>query len=52
MTFLRNHRNGIAAMDFFSVPTVTFQVLQVLVVILHGRRVVVHWAVVANPTAA
>jgi hypothetical protein len=50
-TFLRNHRNGIAAMDFFSVPTVTFRVLQVLVVILHGRRVVAHCAVVANPTA-
>jgi len=29
-TFLRNHRNGIAAMDLFSVPTVTFRVLQVL----------------------
>jgi len=51
-TFLRNHRNGIAAMDFFSVPTVTFRALQVLLVIRHGRRVVARCAVVANPTAA
>ena len=27
LTFLRNHREGIAAMDFFSVPTITFGVL-------------------------
>ena len=37
-TFLRNHRNGIAAVDFFSVPTATFRVLHVLLVIRHGRR--------------
>ncbi len=34
MTFLRNHREGIAAMDFFVVPTATFRVLYVLFVIL------------------
>ena len=38
MTFLRNHREGIAAMDFFAVPTATFRVLYVLFVIHHGRR--------------
>ncbi len=27
-TFLKNHRHGIAAMDFLSVPTATFRVLQ------------------------
>jgi putative transposase len=50
-TFLRNHRDGIAAMDFFSVPTVTFRVLQVLLVIRHGRRDVARCAVTAIPTA-
>jgi transposase InsO family protein len=50
-TFLRNHRDGIAAMDFFSVPTVTFRVLQVLVVIRHGRRVVARCGVTAFPTS-
>jgi putative transposase len=51
-TFLRNHRDGIAAMDFFSVPTVTFRVLQVLLVIRHGRRDVARCAVTTIPTAA
>jgi transposase InsO family protein len=51
-SFLRNHRDGIAAMDFFSVPTVTFRVLQVFLVIRHGRRDVARCAVTANPTAA
>ena len=27
MTFLRNHRDGMAAMDFFVVPTITFRLL-------------------------
>jgi transposase InsO family protein len=51
-TFLRNHRDSIAAMDFFSVPTVTFRVLQVLLVIRHGRRDVACCAVTAIPTVA
>ncbi len=50
-TFLRNHRNGIAAMDFFSVPTATFRALHVLFVIRHGRREVVRCAVTTSPTA-
>ena len=51
-TFLRNHRNGIAAMDFFSVPTATFRVFQVLIIVRHGRREVVRCAVTTLPTAA
>jgi transposase InsO family protein len=50
-TFLRNHRNGIAAMDVFSAPAVTFRALQVLFVIRHGRRDAVRCAVTASPTA-
>jgi putative transposase len=50
-TFLRNHRNGIAAMDFSSVPTATFRVFQVLFIIRHGRRDMVRCAVTTTPTA-
>jgi len=42
----------IAAMDFFVVPTATFHVLQVLVVMAHERRKVVHCNVTESPTAA
>ena len=38
LTFLRNHREAIAAMDFFAVPTVTFSVLYCFFVISHDRR--------------
>jgi len=51
-TFLRNHRDGIAAMGFFTVPTAMFRVLHVLLVIRHGRRGVVRGAVTTDPTAA
>ncbi len=40
--FLRNHRHAISAMDFFTVPTVTFDVLYILFVIHHDRRKVLH----------
>jgi hypothetical protein len=36
ITFLRNHRDLIAAMDFFVVPTVRFQLLYVWFAIDHG----------------
>ena len=51
-TFLRNHRDGIAAMDFFTVPTAMFRVLHVFLVIRHGRRDVVRCAVTTSPTVA
>jgi putative transposase len=40
------------AADFFVVPTVTFRLLYVLVVLAHDRRRIVHVAVTAHPTAA
>ena len=49
-TFLRNHREGIAAMDFFTVPTVSFAVMYVLFVIRHDRREIVHFAVTSQPS--
>ena len=51
-TFLTNHRGQIMAADFFVVPTVTFRLLVVLVVLAHDRRRIVHIAVTAHPTAA
>ena len=51
-TFLQNHANGIAAIDFFVVPTVTFRLLYVLVVMSHERRKVIHFNLTDSPTAA
>jgi transposase InsO family protein len=50
-TFLRNHREVIAAMDFFTVPTVTFRVLYCFFVIEHGRRKILHFNVTEHPTS-
>ena len=49
--FLTNHAGQIVAIDFFTVPTVTFNVLYGFVVLLHDRRQVVHFNVSAHPTA-
>ena len=45
LTFLKNHREAIAAMDFFTVPTATFRVLYGFFVIEHGRRKILHFNV-------
>ena len=37
MTFLRNHKDGITAMDFFVVPTITFRLLYMWFIIDHER---------------
>ena len=52
LTFLRNHKDAIAAMDFFVVPTVRFQLLYVWFVLDHDRRRVIHFNVTTNPTAS
>jgi transposase InsO family protein len=49
--FLRNHREVIAAMDFFTVPTLTFQVLYCFFIIEHGRRKILHFNVTEHPTS-
>jgi len=51
-TFLQNHEGGIAALDFFVVPTVTARLLYVLVVLNHKRRKIVHFNITDPPTAA
>ena len=50
-TFLENHVGQIVAVDFLTVPTVTFRVLYVFVVLRHERRRIVHFNVTTNPTA-
>jgi putative transposase len=37
-TFLSNHRSDIWSIDFFTVPTVFFKVLYVLIIVSHERR--------------
>ena len=49
--FLKNHASQIAAVDFFTVPTVTFRVLFCFIVLSHDRRRVLHFNVTAHPTA-
>jgi putative transposase len=50
-TFLMNHAHTTWAVDFFTVTTITFRVLYVLIVISHGRREIKGIAVTAHPTA-
>ena len=50
-TFLRNHMPCTASMDFFVLPTATFRILFVFIVLQHERRRIVHFGVTAHPTA-
>src|SRR5262245_44728272 len=50
-TFLRNHRAAIAAMDFFTVPTLTFGVLYCFFIVGHDRRKILRCHVTRHPTA-
>jgi len=52
LAFLQNHREVMAAFDFFTVPTVTFQLLYCFFVIDHRRRRILHFHVTPHPTAA
>ena len=50
-TFLDNHQDCLAAMDFFTVPTARFRVLYVFIVLSHDRRQVVYFNATEHPTA-
>jgi hypothetical protein len=52
LTFLRNHREAIAAMDFFTVPTITFSSLYCFFVISHDRRRILHFNITKHPTSS
>lgn len=51
LIFLKNHREVMAAMDFFTVPTATFRVHYCFFVISHGRRRVLHYNATEHPTS-
>src|SRR5437016_8860290 len=51
LIFLRNHREAIAAMDFFTIPTITFGVLYCFFVIHHSRRRILHFNVTRHPSS-
>src|SRR6266566_2999094 len=50
-TFLENHAQQLVSIDFFTVPTIRFQVLYVFLVLAHDRRRILHFNVTAHPTA-
>src|SRR3974390_3261996 len=50
LAFLRNQREAIAAMDFFTVPTLRFSVLYGFFVISHNRRRILHFNVTTHTT--
>src|SRR6201998_3863554 len=50
-TFLRNHADGIASMDLFVVPTISFRLLYGLLILHHDRRQILWLGVTAHPTA-
>ncbi len=50
-TFLENHIHQLVSVDFFTVPTIRFQVLYVFLVLAHERRRILHFNVTAHPTS-
>jgi transposase InsO family protein len=50
-TFLENHLKTMVSVDFFTVPTIRFQVLYVFLVLAHDRRRILHFGVTAHPRA-
>jgi putative transposase len=50
-SFLDNHLQQLVSIDFFTVPTIRFQVLYVFLVLAHDRRRILHFNVTARPTA-
>jgi len=50
-TFLDNHVKTMVSVDFFTVPTIRFQILYVFLVLAHERRRILHFNVTTHPTA-
>jgi transposase InsO family protein len=50
-TFLKNHMKDLVSTDFFVVPTISFRILFVFVILDHDRRRPIHFAVTEHPTA-
>lgn len=50
-TFLENHADCLAGIDFFTIPTATFRILYVFIVLSHDRRQIAYFNVTEHPTA-
>jgi transposase InsO family protein len=50
LPFLRNHLDVSWAIDFFTVTTIRFATLYVFLVLDHGRRKIIHWAITSTPS--
>jgi len=50
-SFLDNHAKDLVSLDFFVVPTATFRVLFVLLILAHDRRRILHFNVTSSPSA-
>ena len=50
-TFLRDHAGGIASLDLFVVPTISFRLLCGLLILSHGRRQILWLGATEHPTA-
>ncbi len=51
LTVVQNHREVMAAFDFFTVSTLSFRGLYCFVLIEHGRRRILHFNTTAHPTS-
>jgi transposase InsO family protein len=51
-SFLRNHAEGIAAIDMFLVASASFRLLYVMIILAHDRRKIMRTAVTEHPTEA
>ena len=50
-TFLHTHADGVASIDLFVVPTISFRLLYGLLILHHDRRQILWLGVTAHPTA-
>ena len=50
-TRCHRHTNDLVSLDFFTLPTATFRVLFVFIVLRHDRRRIVHFNVTEHPSA-
>lgn len=50
-TFIKNHMTNTVSIDFFTVSTVTFRILFVIIILKNNRRKVVHFNTTKHPTA-
>jgi transposase InsO family protein len=50
-TFLRNHADGVASMDLFVVPTISFRLLYGFLILHHGRREILWLGTTSHPNA-